>query len=100
MGYAGLRSRAGRDLSWIKMNAMTKHCVRGEHSTFFIHMRVVAFAHVKMMHLFQFLAIFIHMCLQICFQSCRELGCATHHFFPTSDSDTPAASGFEPSCFA
>ena len=99
MGHAGLPSRDGRDLSWIKMNAVTKHCARREHSTFFIHMRVVACAHVKMMHLFQFLAIFGQMCLQICFESCRELGGATHHFFRTSDSETRAESVLEPTFF-
>src|SRR5437763_1426396 len=26
MGHAGLRGRDGRDLSWIKMNAMTENC--------------------------------------------------------------------------
>src|SRR5260370_35078319 len=99
MGHAGLRSRDGRDLSWIKMNAMTKDCVRAEHSTFFIHMRVVACAHVKMMHLFQSLAIFGQMCLQICFEPCRELGGATPHFWRTGNSESRAELVLEPACF-
>src|SRR5437867_13099746 len=99
MGHAGLRGRDGRDLSWIKMNAMTKHCVRREHSTFFIHLRVVACAHIKMMHLFQFLAIFGQMCLQISFESCCGLGGAPHRFFRTRDSETRGESVLEPALF-
>src|SRR6266705_409461 len=99
MRHAGLRGGNGCDLSRIKMNAMTKHGVRREHSTFFIHMGVVAGAHIKVMHLFQFLAIFGQMCLQISFESCCEFGGATHHFLGTSDCETRAESVLKPALF-
>src|SRR5260370_198343 len=99
MGNARLGRCDRCDLARIEMNAMAKHGVRREHSAFFVNMRVVARAHVKMMHLFQLFAVLGQVGLQIGLQPGSEFGGAAHHFFRASDRKAPTESVLEPSVF-
>src|SRR5260370_38800589 len=99
MGNARLCRCDGCDLARIEMNAMAKHGVRREHSAFVGNMRVVAGAHVKMMHLLQLFAVLGQMGLQIGLQPGSEFGSAAHHCFRASDRKARAESVLEPSVF-
>src|ERR1043166_1523419 len=99
MRDARLRGRDRRDLSRIQMNAVTEHSMWREHSAFLVNVRVVARAHVKMVHFFELFAVLGEMSLEIRSQSRGQLGRAPHHFFRTSHREARTKRVLEPAIF-
>src|SRR5262249_5547239 len=96
MRYTRLRGRDGGDLARVQVSAMTKHGVRGEYSTLFVNVSVIARAHVKMTNFLDLFAVLREVRLEISLKSRRKLSRTAHQLFRTSNGKTRAERVLEP----
>ena len=92
-----IRVRGGDllDLLVTQMDAMTEHRLRGQESALAINIGVIARIQVKVTHLFDLLAIFGQMSLQVSAQFFRQLRGAAHELLRAGDGKARAESIFQ-----
>src|SRR5947209_8270559 len=84
MRHCGFRRRNRCDFARLQMNAMAEHGFWREQTGHFLHISVIARTHVKMMHLFDLLAVFGEVRLDVSAELFREFGGAAHQSFRAS----------------
>src|ERR1700736_3741218 len=99
MGDVRLRGGDGRDLAPSEMNAMSEHSFRREQSVLLVDVGVIPSAHVKVVYLLDFFAVFGKVRLQISVEARRHFRGTAHQFFRAGDGKSRTESVFEASIF-